>query len=190
MPLLLFFLLLTTTAAYAAPEVSLVAYASGNKASKIILSPTQDGYKTNEPVDSSEKIRLKFDKRPLSIEVRAAYTAAIGDDGPWQNIQPESMVYTKWVPIQVDEDVTIPLDTREKYPAVVLPKEFKCQPSDTSGCDDSKRWTDLYRQCKRHPNDTSNANPCYIYQSGLDVRVKYKGENEAKSIHFSFPGGC
>jgi hypothetical protein len=184
-------LILITTSAYAAPEVSIITINQNKKPSKVILSGTKNGYETNEPISSDQHIRLKFQDRPYAIEMREIYTGAISDDGPWQDV-PQSTVYKKWSPLKADTEISIFLDIGVNPPNIKWPKEFKCPSSDISanisGCDDSKRWVDLYQQCRKKNN--SDPSPCYTYQSGIEVRVKYKKNDNSELIRFTFPGGC
>ena len=180
-------LIFITTSAYAAPDVSIVSFDPQQTPSTIILSITQNGYEINEPVSTDQKIRLKFQDIPYRIEMRQIYTGAVSDDGPWQDV-PHSTVFTKWTRITAHQEIFIPLDINASPSTIKWPQKFQCPSGDTSICDDSKRWTDLYQRCTTKSDDGSS--PCYTYQSGLDVRVKYKENEKPEILHFHFPGGC
>lgn len=168
--------------AYAKTEI----FAQPHNSQKIPFSLTERGYEADELLALDTPVRVRLDRTPTKISIRAVYEGAVGDEGPWINV-PHTRRTEEWrsLPLRQEFDVTI--DSNVTTSKVQWPRQFDCTHSDVASTPDQcKRWEELYKSCQQHTENSI----CYAYQSEIELEVFYKQDATPEIIRIHFPGGC
>jgi hypothetical protein len=137
--------------------------------------------------ETIETIAITHPETVARIEHRATIATAIGDEGPWHELNLER--HTPWKPVAFNPHqptFTLPETPDEIVVVTASPAEIIAA-ADQLEMDKkaSARWMALARKC----DGNSEYNPCYAYKRADALRIT-RTDGKRENLTIEYPGGC